>query len=443
MLSHFLSSLKSSSLSTSVGCGLFGKRWKRWEDIGGVKYDERVDPFRREVGRPQLEKGEDFHMSVDLMEHLLSIQDKAVVDGMFAHAESVQQKNIGNKVHFRGIVEFSNVCRKNCNYCGIRRDMEDVERYTMSKEEILECARWCFQNGYGSIMLQSGERTNRAHLNFLLDVIKSIRKESLELDVEQRQGLGVALSVGEQSKDVYQELFDAGAHRYLLRIETSNPHLYSILHPRDGLHEFEIRLQCIRDLKQVGFQTGTGVMIGLPGQSCRDLANDLMFFRDEDVDMIGMGPYVVQEHTPTGIEYLSRPQITKEELFSLSLRMLALARITLRDVNLPATTALQAIVPNGREIALSCGANMLMPILTPTRYRKEYQLYEGKPCVDEGADECRDCLSNRVKWAGKEIGLWEWGDPKHFFRRTETEEPIIKQKKTTKTDKKEKEKKEH
>jgi biotin synthase len=437
MLSHF-PSFRRSSFSSTLVSGLLGKRWKRWEDVNAINYDERVDPFKKEVGMLQLKRGEDFHMSVDLMEHLLSTQDKAVVDGMFAHAESVQQENIGNKVHFRGIVEFSNVCRKNCNYCGIRRDIKDVERYTMTKEEIMECAHWCFQNGYGSIMLQSGERTNRTHLNFLVDVIKTIRKESLELDTEQGQGLGVALSVGEQVKDVYQELYDAGAHRYLLRIETSNPHFYSILHPRDGIHEFETRLQCIRDLKEIGFQTGTGVMIGLPGQTHRDLANDLMFFREEAIDMIGMGPYVVQEHTPTGVEYASNPQMSKDELFSLSLRMLALARITLRDVNLPATTALQAIVSNGREIALSCGANMLMPILTPTRYRKEYQLYEGKPCVDEGADECRDCLSNRVKWAGKEIGFWEWGDPKHFFRRTKTKEPVIKKKKTDKKGKDEK-----
>lgn len=241
------------------------------------------------------------------------------------------------------------------------------------------------------------------------------------LPAGQARGMGVAIGLGELSREYYQDLFDAGAHRYLLRIETANPDLYARLHPAD--HSWENRRRCLQDLKEIGYQVGTGVMIALPGQTFGDLARDLMFFRDIEADMIGCGPYIVQEDTPIGqiwseLHHQGYNEINyNAELLELCCRFLSLARITLGDVNISATTALQAIHPIGREIALGRGANQLMPILTTTSYRQNYQLYQGKPCIDEGHEDCRSCLTKRVEFAGKLLHLNDWSDPPSYFRK--------------------------
>lgn len=255
--------------------------------------------------------------------------------------------------------------------------------------------------------------------------------------ITEETGMGVSLSVGELSDEYYQKLFEAGAKRYLLRIETSNPKLFATLHPPD--QTFEARLDRLRALKRTGFMLGTGVMIGLPGQTREDLADDLLFFQREQVDMIGTGPYILQRGTPTGEVWeklypkLSRAIRGKEDktataeelqildthhaaMFELTTRMVALARLLLGDVNIAATTALQTIHPTGREVALMRGANIMMPILTPTDHRVHYQLYEGKVCVDESAKQCRSCLEGRVAAAGKRIAYGEHGDPPHYLR---------------------------
>lgn len=324
---------------------------------------------------------------------------------LFQRAQKVKLENIGNKVYFRGLVEFSNVCAKDCLYCGIRKSNENVIRYEATDDEILDTCRFAWENRFGSIVLQSGEVSSPAFVKRIETLLQKIKQLS-------NNELGITLSCGEQSLDTFRRWFENGAHRYLLRIESSNPELYRKIHPNNDFHRFDIRLQALDDLRKAGYQVGTGVMIGLPFQTIEDLANDLLFLKQLDVDMVGMGPYIEHEDTPL---YEFRHLLkTKQERFDLALRMIASLRLLMPDINIAAATALQAIDPAGREKALTIGANIIMPNLTPTKYRKEYQLYEDKPCLDEDAELCRNCLEARIEISGCEIGYGEWGDSKHF-----------------------------
>jgi len=323
-----------------------------------------------------------------------------------AHAKKLEA--VGNKVFFRGLVEFSNICSKDCLYCGIRKSNEQVVRYEASDEEILAACRFAWENRFGSVVLQSGELSSSIFVNRVDRLLKSIKQLS-------NSELGITLSCGEQSQETYQRWFESGAHRYLLRIESSSPGLYAKIHPNNLHHAFEKRLECLRMLRDCGYQTGTGVMIGLPFQTMEHLADDLLFLKTTDVDMVGMGPYIEHEDTPL---YEFRNQLkSKQERFDLALKMVAVLRLLMPDINIAAATALQAIDPAGREKALKIGANVIMPNLTPCDFRKEYQLYEDKPCLDEDADLCRNCLEARIELAGGEIGYGEWGDSIHFFKR--------------------------
>ncbi len=327
---------------------------------------------------------------------------------LFQRAQNVKFQTVSNKVYFRGLIEFSNICSKDCLYCGIRKSNEKVIRYEASDDEILEACRFAWINRFGSVVLQSGENSSPAfvqRINLLLLKIKEISNNEL----------GITLSCGEQSLETYIQWHESGAHRYLLRIESSNPDLYRKIHPDNEFHSFERRLQALKDLKTSGYQLGTGVMIGFPFQTVEDLADDLHFFKRMDVDMVGMGPYIEHEDTPI---YKFRDQLkTKQQRFDLALKMVATLRLLMPDINIAAATALQAIDPTGREKALMIGANILMPNLTPCIYRKEYQLYENKPCLDEDAELCRNCLEARIELAGCEIGYGEWGDSKHFLKK--------------------------
>ena len=327
---------------------------------------------------------------------------------LFQQAQSVKLKTIGNKVYFRGLVEFSNICAKDCLYCGIRKSNTKVVRYEATYDEILEACRFAWQNRFGSVVLQSGEISSPAfvqRVDLLLRKIKEISNNEL----------GITLSCGEQSSETYRQWYKSGAHRYLLRIESSNPDLYRKIHPTNEFHSYERRLQALKDLKSTGYQVGTGVMIGLPFQTIENLADDLLFLKQMDVDMVGMGPYLEHEDTPL-YEFRSLLK-TKQERFDQALKMIATLRLLMPDINIAAATALQAIDPVGREKALTIGANILMPNLTPCEYRKEYQLYEDKPCLDEDAELCRNCLEARIELAGCEIGYGEWGDSRHFAKR--------------------------
>jgi len=329
---------------------------------------------------------------------------------LLKRSQEVKVNEVGNKVYFRGLVEFSNICAKNCLYCGIRKGNEKVIRYNVSDEEILESCRFAWENRFASVVLQSGELSSPAFVNRVDGLLKKIKQIS-------NGELGITLSCGEQSLETYKKWFESGAHRYLLRIESSNRELYYKIHPDDETHSFEKRIESLGFLKEAGYQVGTGVMIGLPFQTYEHLADDLLFFKKLDIDMCGMGPYLEHENTP--LYQYSHLLKSKQERFDLALNMIAVLRLLMPDINIAAATALQAIDPAGREKALAIGANVIMPNLTPSAYREEYQLYEDKPCLDEDAELCRNCLEARIHVAGAEIGYGEWGDSKHFYKRNQ------------------------
>lgn len=343
---------------------------------------------------------------------LLSIEDENNLNKLFQKAYSVKEYYIGRIAHYRGLIEFSNYCIKDCKYCGIRKSNNLVDRFYMNKDEILKMAKWAFDNEYGSITLQSGERTDDDFVDFISDVIGDIKTKF-------NGNLGMTLCMGEQTEETYKKWFDKGGHRYLLRIETTNKNLYNKIHPKNDLHNFEKRVECLKILKKLGYQVGTGVMIGIPGQTIEDLADDIIFFKNMDIDMIGMGPYIVHKDTPIGKYAIEQGFDTKEnknKRFLMGLKMIAVTRIFLKDVNIAATTALQALDSLGREKGLKAGANILMPIITLEDYREKYQLYDNKPCIDDNADKCKNCLTGRVMSVGEKVGFGEFGDSKHFFK---------------------------
>jgi biotin synthase len=345
----------------------------------------------------------------DLIE-ILKIDEPAVLEQLFKAAYEVKKRYVGTTVHLRGIVEIGNICSKNCYYCGIRGGNRKVERFMLSREEIIESAMTAYSFNYGSAVLQGGEISNPDFVDMI---------ESILLELKERTGgkLGITLSLGEQRRETYERWFSAGAHRYLLRIESSNPELYRKLHPVD--HSYDKRLECLHMLKEAGYQTGTGVMIGLPYQTLSDLAGDILFFRDFDIDMIGMGPYLVHPDTPLAAEVPDFEQIRDTQL-SLGLKMIAVARLLLKDVNIASTTALQALDAHGRERGLLAGGNVIMPNVTATKYRKSYLLYEGKPGIDENSEQSRHNLEMSIAKTGETIEYDSWGDSPHFYARNAT-----------------------
>lgn len=324
---------------------------------------------------------------------------------LFTEAARVKEQHVGNTVYLRGLIEFSNVCRKNCLYCGIRMDNKTVERYTLTDKEVLEAAKFALDNRYGSIVIQGGEITSPDFTRRIENLLQEIKRLS-------GHKLGITLSLGEQSEETYQRWLDAGAHRYLLRIETSSKDLYYKIHPENQQHLFEDRIQSLKTLKKLGYQVGTGVMIGLPFQSIEDLARDLIFFKEMDIDMCGMGPYIEHKDTPL---YESRSLLMPiQDRFNLALKMIAVLRLHMKDINIAAATALQAIDKIGREKAIKVGANIIMPNVTPGLYRDSYKLYENKPCTDESAEECTGCMEARISLTQNDIGYNHWGDSKHY-----------------------------
>lgn len=340
---------------------------------------------------------------------LLSLRGKEQEDLLFEARQTTDQI-LGNKVYFRGLIEYSNICLKNCYYCGIRKDNREQNRYTMTDEEVLECAKFAHEMQYGSIVIQTGERSDEKFISKFEFLLKEIKKLS-------NNELGITISLGEQDKETYKKWFDAGAHRYLLRIETSNPELYSQIHPQN--QSFKDRVSTLYDIKNSGFQLGTGVMIGLPGQTIENLADDIQFFKELDVDMVGMGPYI--EHDQTPLFEQKNFLLPIKERFLLSLNMIAVLRLSMPEINIAATTAMQAIDPEGREKAIKAGANIVMPNLTPVKYRGKYMLYDGKPCLDEDASRCTGCLILRINSTGSEVALGEWGDSRHFINKEKTD----------------------
>ena len=332
---------------------------------------------------------------------------------LYKKSSEIREKYVGNKVWFRGLIEFSNICGKDCLYCGIRKGNKNLTRYNLSDDEILAAARFAYVNKYGSIALQSGEIESSSFSKRVEKLLNTIKELS-------NNELGITLSVGEQEPEVYKRWYDAGAHRYLLRVESTNQTLYNKIHPKDSKHNFQRRLDCLKSLQEIGYQTGTGVMIGLPFQTLDDLAGDLLFMKEFNIDMCGMGPYI--EHADTPLIKSCETLLPLKERFDLTLKMIAIIRIMMKDINIVAATALQAIDPIGREKAVKIGANILMPNITPGKYRDSYKLYDNKPCTDDSAEDCQSCLETRVSLAGAEVTYGELGDSKHYYeRRRQTE----------------------
>lgn len=323
---------------------------------------------------------------------MLSAEGEAM-EALFARAASVKSDTVGEKLYLRGLIEYSNVCRKNCLYCGIRRGNSEVCRYTLSEEQVLAAARTAVERRMGSVVIQAGEMDSPQHTDTIEKLIREIKSLS-------GGTLAITLSFGEQSEGTLKRWFDAGADRYLLRIEASSPGLYSAIHPDDGLHSYDTRVGTLRILRSIGYQVGTGVMIGLPGQSVDDLAGDICFMRDMDVDMCGMGPYIESENTPLTADGCAVPLPAVR--LELSLKMVAVLRIVMPDINIASTTALSSLSPDGRLMAVRCGANVIMPNITPISVRRNYNLYDNKSADID------------ARFLDLNIAYGEWGDPLHF-----------------------------
>lgn len=345
------------------------------------------------------------HDRSDILAMLQCSEDEAPL--LYRKAAAIRDRHVGNQVFLRGLIEYSNICGKNCLYCGVRRDNFRIERYTLTPEEVLEAAMKAFSLNFGSIAIQSGENSSPNFADTIEELVKTIRMMT-------GGKLGITLSLGEQSRETYQRWYDAGAHRYLLRIEASSEALYRRVHPDDDMHRYNKRLDCLKVIQETGYQTGTGVMVGLPFQTMSDLADDIIFMRDFDIDMCGMGPFIEHSDTPLGVK--GAENLFLNERFHLTLRMIAIARIIMKDINIVASTAMQTIDPAGREKAISCGANVVMPNLTPARYRAGYQIYEGKPGYRE-VNESNVSGLNFDLLPGTTLGLGTWGDTPHYGRR--------------------------
>lgn len=358
-------------------------------------------------------------LNEDELALLLSPGDEADRRMLHDAAYGVKLRHCGAKVSVRGLIEIGNVCAKDCHYCGIRKSNRKVARYALPVPEVIDLARTGLECGYASLVLQSGEIESPAHTAYISECLSGILALDGKLRPSREDPVGITLSLGEQDEDVYRRWREDGATRYLLRIETSNPKLYQSLHPAG--HSFERRVECLRALRRCNYQVGTGVMIGLPEQTVRDLARDILFFAEIDADMIGMGPYIPHRDTPlgaaSGLFSVARSCAgSPAERLRLGIDMIAATRLHLHDVNIAATTALQALAPDGREQGLLAGANVIMPNVTDVRYRRNYQLYEGKPNLDENAAETRLALERSIASIGETINYGHRGDSPHYTR---------------------------
>lgn len=318
------------------------------------------------------------------------------LESLWHRADRVRQEHVGGEVHLRGLIEVSNYCVRQCLYCGLRAGNAQLPRYRMTPEEVLNCARLAVQLGYGTVVLQAGE-DDGLDAETIAGIVRQIKAET---------PLAVTLSLGERSPDELALWRRAGADRYLLRFETSNRTLYERIHPPRRDRNYH-RLELLAELRRLGYQVGSGVMIGIPGQTYADLATDIALFAELDLDMIGVGPYLPHPFTPMGggrvIDDAGDEQVPADELTTY--KVIALARLVCPRSNIPATTALATLNRrSGRELGLTRGANVVMPNLTPARYRQLYEIYPNKACVSETAEDCHGCLRGRIAAIGRTVG---------------------------------------
>ncbi|HRZ87591.1 MAG TPA: [FeFe] hydrogenase H-cluster radical SAM maturase HydE [bacterium] len=311
---------------------------------------------------------------------LLSVTDKSDLEKIYAFADRVRQEQMGEGILLRGIVEFSNECDGTCHYCGLNRNNARLPRFTLSREEIIESVGRVVSHNLKTVVLQSGE-SSKLDPALFAEVVR---------DVKSRFDVSVTLSVGEKSRDAYALWREAGADRYLLKIETTDEKLYAALHP--GM-SFGNRLRCLRDLKELGYQTGSGDLIGLPGQTPLAIARDILFFKENDFDMIGIGPFI--PHGQTALAGQARGSV------DMVLKAVALTRIVTKNAHLPATTALGSMGKDHRIDGLKAGANVMMPNFTPSPYRKMYEIYPDKRCVEEPVGQCAFCIEGMAKSIGR------------------------------------------
>ncbi len=312
---------------------------------------------------------------------LLNNVSQELSEYLFEKSRKTANKHFGNRIYTRGLIEFTNYCKNDCFYCGIRAGNGNAERYRLSREDILDCCRQGHDLGFRTFVLQGGEDDHYTD-GELMDIIKAIKADYPDC--------ALTLSIGEKSEASYRAYYEAGADRYLLRHETADAGHYRKLHPRVQI--LDTRKQCLRTLKKIGYQVGTGFMVGSPFQTVENLAEDLLFIKEFSPEMIGIGPFIPHHDTPF-----------KDKLqgsFELTLFLIGILRLMIPNALIPATTALGTINPLGREKGILAGANVVMPNLSPVRVRKKYELYDNKICTGEEAAECRFCLQNRMEGIG-------------------------------------------
>ncbi len=318
--------------------------------------------------------------------YILNNITKKEIEYLFKASYNIKYTYYQNRVYLRGLIEISNYCKMGCKYCGINYKIKTIKRYRLSVDEILECCKQGYHLGYKTFVIQSGEDSYYTD-DILIEMIQRIKKEMPDVRI--------TLSLGERSKESYQKLFDAGTDRYLLRHETASRRLYNYLHA--SFMSFDNRRECLKNLKEIGYQVGAGFMVGSPTQTNEDLVEDLIYLKELDPHMIGIGPYLCHEDT----ELRGNESGTLSE----SLIMVALVRLILPKVLLPATTALGSLHTIGREKALKTGANVMMPNISPTENRAKYEIYQNKICTADTSNQCRNCIEGRIAGVGHVIDL--------------------------------------
>ena len=358
-------------------------------EVGYLPYFEEKDKTSSELLRLLSEK---HHLSLSSYEKIL--EERTEADEELAHqlARECTEEYYGRGVYTRGLIEFTNYCKNNCHYCGIQRGNQEVERYRLSKEEILSCCEEGYRLGFRTFVLPGGEDPYFTDEK-IVEIVQAIKKAFPDC--------AVTLSIGEKSRASYEKYFLAGADRYLLRHETADKEHYQYLHPKEL--SWEHRMRCLKDLKDIGFQVGCGFMVGSPHQTAKTLAKDLYFIQEFQPDMCGIGPFIPQHATVFAKETAGTLQDT--------LFLLSLLRLIHPNMLIPATTALGTIDKRGRELGILSGANVLMPNLSPTAVRKKYLLYDNKICTGDESAQCRACLSRRMESIGAHL-LVDRGDVK-------------------------------
>lgn len=317
---------------------------------------------------------------------LLATEDQDLKEYLTAKARETAQRVYGKKVYIRGLIEFTNYCRNDCLYCGIRRSNSHAERYRLSREDIFQCCKTGYALGFRTFVLQGGEDPYFTD-DIICEIVSGIK--------ERYPDCAVTLSIGEREKESYQAYFQAGADRYLLRHETADEEHYQKLHPEEM--SFQHRKQCLLDLKEIGFQTGCGFMVGSPYQTLDTLYEDLQFILELKPQMVGIGPFIPQKDTP----FKEKQAGTLDQ----TLRLLSIIRLLHPSVLLPSTTALGTIHPRGRELGILAGANVVMPNLSPVAVREKYKLYDNKICTGDEAAECRFCMERRMESIGYQVAV--------------------------------------